>query len=98
METRLRWLLLEANLPSPEVQVNLRDSDDQFVGRADLYYPQSRLVIEFDGGNHRDRLISDDRRQNLLMAAGYRVFRFTGADIRGKPEVIVAQVRGAVST
>jgi len=27
-------------------------------------------VIEFDGGNHRDRLVSDDRRQNSLVSAG----------------------------
>jgi len=38
METRLRWLLLSAGLPQPEVQVDLRDDDGDFLGRADLYY------------------------------------------------------------
>jgi hypothetical protein len=37
METRLRWLLIQAGLPHPEAQVDLRDSDGRFVGRADVY-------------------------------------------------------------
>ena len=93
METRLRWLLIKAGLPLPEVQVDLYDDAGQFVGRADLYYPAAHLVIEFDGGNHRDRLVSDDRRQNSLVSAGYRVLRFTVADVYGRPEAIVGQVR-----
>ena len=96
METRLRWLLLEAGLPRPEVQAILRDDKAQFVGRADLYYPAARMVLEFDGGNHRERLVEDDRRQNLLMNAGYRLLRFTAADIHNRPDVLVAQVRSAL--
>src|SRR5690348_18197860 len=64
MESRLRWLLLDAGLPAPEVQQDLYDNSGDFLGRADLYYPGAHLVIEYDGGNHRDRLVSDDRRQN----------------------------------
>jgi hypothetical protein len=97
METRLRWLLIEAGLPHPEVQTDLCDSSEQFVARADLYYPAARLVLEYDGGNHRERLIEDDRRQNLLITAGFRLLRFTAADVHRQPEVIVAQVRAALS-
>src|SRR5215831_8981741 len=97
METRLRWLLLEAGLPRPKVQENLRDSEGRFVGRAGLYYPSARLVIEYDGANHRDRLTGDNRRQNLIQNAGYRILRFTAADIRQRPEVILAQVRQALA-
>lgn len=96
METRLRWLLFQAGLPRPEVQANLRDGSARFVGRADLYFPAARLVLEFDGGNHRDRLVEDDRRQNALVNAGYRLLRFTAADIHGRPDVVVAQVREAL--
>src|SRR5713101_6816784 len=97
METRLRWLLIEAGLPQPEVQTDLCDSSEQFVGRADLYYPSARLVLEYDGGNHRERLVEDDRRQNLLINAGFRLLRFTAADIHRQPDVVVAQVRGALT-
>jgi very-short-patch-repair endonuclease len=89
METRLRWLLIRAGLPRPEVQTKLRNG----AARADLYYPQARLVIEYDGGNHRERLAEDDQRQNLLVNAGYQVLRFTAVDIYKTPEITVAQVR-----
>ena len=96
METRLRWLLLEAGLPRPRVQAPLHNAAGRFVGRADLYYPQARLVIEYDGTNHRDRLIEDNRRQNALIDAGFRILRLTAADLRERPDAIVAQVRNAL--
>jgi very-short-patch-repair endonuclease len=97
METRLRWLLIQARLPRPEVQTSLSDAATSFVGRADLYYPSKRLILEYDGGNHRERLVEDNRRQNLLVNAGFRLLRFTAADIYGRPQVVVAQVRAALS-
>jgi Protein of unknown function (DUF559) len=97
METRLRWLLLHAGLPRPHVQAALHDSHGRFVGRADIYYPEARLVIEYDGVNHRDRLADDDRRQNLLVNAGYRMLRFTAGDVHQRPELIEAQVRQALT-
>lgn len=98
METRLRWLLLETGLPRPGVQVAIRDGGGRFLARADLAYMSERLIIEFDGGNHRERLVSDDRRQNLLISAGYRILRFTSADLRNNPALVVAQVHNALET
>jgi very-short-patch-repair endonuclease len=96
METRLRWLLIQAGLPQPEVQTNIHDGKGRFIGRADLYYPAAKLVLEYDGGIHRERLVEDDRRQNLLINAGFRLLRFTAKDVYDRPEVIEAQVRGAL--
>jgi len=98
METRLRWVLLQAGLPKPEVQPELRNTEGRFVGRADLYYPAARLVIEYDGANHRERLVEDNRRQNAIIGAGFRVLRFTAADMHQRPEIIAAQVRSALVT
>ncbi|HKC18211.1 MAG TPA: DUF559 domain-containing protein [Candidatus Dormibacteraeota bacterium] len=96
METRLRWLLLQAGLPRPEVQRDLHDANGRFVGRADLYYPAARLVVEYDGGTHRERLVEDNRRQNRIANAGFRVLRFTAADVYGRPDAVRAQVRAAL--
>jgi len=96
METRLRWLLVRAGLPAPDVQVDLHDPVGRFIARADLYYPAAKVVIEFDGANHRERLVSDNRRQNLLSRAGFRILRFTAADIFMHPDVVAAQVRGSL--
>src|SRR5207247_10622365 len=53
METRLRWLLLNAGLPRPIVQAKLHDARGREIARADLYYPDARMVIEHDGTNPR---------------------------------------------
>src|SRR5438477_57632 len=98
MESRLRMLLVLGGLPRPQAQVSLVDRRGRFLARPDLYYPDHRLALEYDGGNHRDRLVEDNRRQNLLISAGYRLLRFTAGDIRSRPEVVEAQVRAALAT
>jgi Protein of unknown function (DUF559) len=97
METRLRWLFKESGLPRPLVQVDLHDRTGSFIGRADLYYPDARLVIEFDGVNHKNRLVADNRRQNELMSSEFTILRFTTADLMDRPQHIVALVRGMLA-
>jgi len=76
--------------------VDLGD-DKTRLGRVDLYYPSARLILEYDGGNHRDRLAEDNRRQNRLLSAGFRLLRFTAGDIYNEPDVVAAQVRSALA-
>ena len=80
METRLRMMLVLAGLPRPRVQVSL---GDPLIARVDLYYPEHRLAIEYDGATHRETLAADNRRQNRLVNAGYRIVRFTATDLAG---------------
>jgi very-short-patch-repair endonuclease len=94
METRLRLELVKARLPRPEVQVDLHDDSGRFLARADLYYRDVRLVIEYDGQNHKDRLLADLKRQNALVNAGYRLLRFTSSDLATRG-AIAARVRHA---
>lgn len=96
METRLRLLLVLAGLPRPVAQVGLSDDHGLFVGRVDLYYRDQRLAIEYDGSTHRDSVAADNRRQNRLLSAGYRLLRFTSVDVYHRPETVVAQVRAAL--
>jgi hypothetical protein len=97
METRLRLLLVMAGLPRPRAQVSLDDEHGRSLGRPDLYYPEHRLGLEYDGATHRDSLVADNRRQNLLLNAGFRLLRFTAADIFQEPETVIGQVRLAMS-
>jgi len=71
METRLRMLLVLARLPRPEVQVSVHDDEGRFLGRPDLLYSRQRLAIEYDGGNHRDRMVDDNRRPRLTPPFGH---------------------------
>ena len=90
-------LLVLARLPRPEAQLPVHDDEGRFLGRPDLLYARQRLAIEFDGGNHRDRLVDDNRRQNGLVGAGFRLLRFTSADVYGNPEGVASQVRQALT-
>jgi len=92
METRLRLLLVLAGLPRPQVQVPLHDDKGHFIGRPDLYYPAQRLALEYDGAIHRDTMTADHRRQNRLINAGYRLLRFTAADVLSNPDSLVLLV------
>ena len=97
METRLRMLLVLNGLPRPELQTTVRDERGSFLGRPDLYYPEHRLGIEYDGETHRAKLVEDNRRQNRLLLADVRLLRFTGADVLRRPESVVTQVRNALA-
>ncbi len=81
----------------PLAQVQLHDEHGQFVARPDFYYPEQRLALEYDGASHRDSLAADNRRQNRLMDAGYRLLRFTAADVLSCPESVVALVGRALA-
>jgi very-short-patch-repair endonuclease len=98
MESVLRWLVHEAGLPAPELQHTVRDHAGGFLGRADLAWPDRRVLVEFDGDVHRDRavFVGDLRRQNRLVAAGWTVLRFSSADVLGRPDEVVREIRRAL--
>lgn len=97
MESVVRWLVHDGGLPPPEPQFTVRDVDG-IVGRADLAWPDRRVIVEFDGDVHRERavFVKDARRQNRLIAAGWTVLRFTSADVFGRPHEVVAEIRRAL--
>ena len=98
MESVIRWLIHAAGLPSPVVQHVVRDALGRHLARADLAWPEQKVIVEFDGDVHRQRevFVSDNRRQNRLVAEGWVVLRFTSADVLGRPAEVVAEIRRAL--
>lgn len=94
MESRLRMVIVLAGLPRPLAQFEVYDRFGELLGRPDLYYPDKKLGIEYDGAVHRLSLAEDDRRQNRFLAEGITLLRFTANDVFQQPDRIVAQVRG----
>ena len=72
-ETRLRLLVVRAGFPEPVLQAQILDAAGRPIGRADMYYPEFRTILEYDGQQHR----TDDRQYESDLA---RVERFTRAD------------------
>jgi hypothetical protein len=98
-ESMMRWLFVEAGLPTPEVNVNIYDLDGVFLARADMLFRQARVIVEYDGDQHRtDRaqFVHDIQRTTRLAAAGYLVLRFTGTDLMTRPRWIAETVAAAL--
>jgi very-short-patch-repair endonuclease len=97
LESMLLSILIDAGLPAPKLQHRIHVGGREY--RADLAYPDHRLVIEGDGfraHGTRAAFESDRTRQNELVLAGWRVLRFTWRQIVRQPEWVAAQVRAAL--
>ncbi len=75
------------------------DERAHVVAWLDLAYPQVRLGIEYDGAEHRTqrRAMRDLDRQARLSRLGWRVLRFTAAEVLGRPQVVAARVGRALA-
>lgn len=85
-ETRLRLCLVLAGLPEPQLQAELWD-EGQWLGRYDMLIEPYRLLIEYEGDQHRtDKLqwTRDIVRVERAQRLGYGVVRVT-ADLMRDP-------------
>jgi very-short-patch-repair endonuclease len=89
MESRIRLVIVLAGLPVPVLQHPIGPF---FL---DLAYPAIRLAIEYDGRAHREqvRAMRDLDRQAYLSDAGWKVLRFTAAQVLCRPRWVAARVR-----
>jgi len=93
-ERRLHVLLRRAGISGWRPNVRVHDRSGR-IGVVDVLFPEARLVVEVDGwrSHGKDRFQSDRTRQNRLVAAGFRVLRFTWDDITLRPQAVLAQIR-----
>ncbi|HEY8719769.1 hypothetical protein [Pengzhenrongella sp.] len=97
-ETFVRYVLLRAGLPRPELQIPVRTRLGWF--RADLGWSEWKLLIEFDGfvkystlsgGDPARAVFEEKRRQDAIEEEGWGVLRVTAADRRA-PESLLQRV------
>lgn len=98
-ETRLRLALVSSGLPEPTVNHSL---DDEFDGHpirwADLAYVEHKIVIQYEGDQHRSRgqFAADIARDEDWQRAGWTVIRLTSADLHDGAAYAVAKVRAGL--
>jgi hypothetical protein len=100
LEGRFLELVRAAGLPLPEREVDVGD-DDGWVGRVEFAYPERKLLIEVDGRCWHSSLLdleADRRRDNRLIAAGWRILRITGEQVDQRPDEVVGLLRTALGT
>ena len=92
-ESHSRVLLHRLGLPSPALQLEVRDETGQLVGRCDFGWEEHRTVGEFDGRVKYGRLLrpgqtaedvvwAEKRREDALRDEGWQVVRWCSADLR----------------
>lgn len=90
----LELLIADGSVPLPAINTLIQVAGEDL--EVDCAWPERRLVIELDGGRAHelpDRFEEDRRRDRLLIAAGWRVVRFTYWDVTTRPERTLAEVR-----
>ncbi len=55
------------------------------------------MVIEVDGDVHRQQVEADQERQQILTAPGFRVIRFTNAQVLAQTEDVLQEIRDALA-
>lgn len=100
LESALLRLLHDFGLPPPRIQVVVIGAGEARRYRLDGVYDDQRLVVEVDGhATHatRRQRQADAERDRRLVAAGYRVVRYTYEDVTERPEhvaVTLAELLG----
>jgi very-short-patch-repair endonuclease len=93
-ERRMQKLLRAAELPQPRVNQAL-------LGYlVDFLWAEQKLIVEVDGyesHGHRAKFESDRRRDQRLMAGGYRVIRVTWRQLRDAPLPVIASMAQAIA-
>ncbi|ANH39870.1 hypothetical protein I601_3464 [Nocardioides dokdonensis FR1436] len=103
-ETLARLAFLDAGLPEPELQLEVRDQRGWLIGRVDFAWPEHRLIVEFDGrqkyhsmrrpGESIEEMVlrEKQREDRIREATGWTVIRITWADLQ-QPSLLIARLR-----
>jgi hypothetical protein len=93
----LRVCLVLSGLPEPECNLTLGTNDFP-IGRVDLVYMELKVIIEYEGDQHRTDFRQSDidiGRQEEFAAAGWCVIRVTSTAMR-YPRAVVVRVHLAL--
>lgn len=98
-EDRFHELLTDAGLRGWAANVPVLEAG-RVIAVVDVLFGAARVAIEVDGYRSHgsaEAFQADRTKQNLLVAAGYLVLRFTWRDLVQRPDVVVRTVRSALA-
>ncbi len=93
-ETRLRLVIVNAGLPTPETQIEFRDRFGDVRVRVDMGWREWRVAVEYDGIQHwtdRRQRAWDIDRIALLEEADWVVVRVS-SDMLARPRVVIERI------
>ena len=101
METLVRLAIVDAGLPEPEVNIEILDPAGKKLGRADLVYRRHRVIVEYDGDQHRTdtrQFDTDVQRLERFAAHGWTVVRITKRAFYGDRAACMVRIEHALVT
>jgi very-short-patch-repair endonuclease len=93
-ERLMRRLLGAASLPQPVCNARIHGQQPDFLWSAE------RLVVQVDGyqfHGHRSAFERDRRKDQVLVAGGYRVIRVTWLQMQHEPLRVIAVIAAALT-
>ncbi|WP_243064812.1 DUF559 domain-containing protein [Humibacter sp. RRB41] len=95
-ESRVRYELVSAGLPEPELNVDVFDESGRFQGCVDMLYRRQRVIVEYHGMLHRDTWAADVERIAAFRDAGWTVIEVT-TTLLANPTELVRRVSKALA-
>ncbi|WP_127820292.1 hypothetical protein [Microbacterium sp. CPCC 204701] len=99
LETEFRLDAAAAGLPTPELDVEIRDGGGVLLGITEIVFPEFRTAVEIEGDHHRtDRKQwnRDIEKYAAYVAEGWEVVRLTSAHVLGADRRGVGIVRSVL--
>ena len=97
LESVLRVRMTGDGIDGFGTQQAVRDARGRHILRVDFQFAAQRLVVEADGSRWHPDPARDQGLDNRLGAAGWRVLRFTWAQVVHDPAAVLALLRDALS-
>jgi hypothetical protein len=88
-------LLVLAGLPEPAINVRIRAGNGAVLRRYDLSFPAARVIVEYDGRQHIERVEaweSDLERREAIDDDGWRILIVVASGIYRSPERTLQRV------
>lgn len=100
METILRLAILRAGLPEPRVNYKIANRTGDVVAHGDLVFPAARVVVEYDGDQHRTdarQYYLDVDRLWRIHSLDWNVVRINRTHLAGGAAEAVRRIRLALT-
>lgn len=97
LESALRCRFILGGITGYTTQQVLRSDVGGHVLRTDFCFEGCRLVVETDGAKWHPDPVRDRQLDNRLVCLGYRVLRYTWADVVREADRVVGEVRQAIA-
>jgi very-short-patch-repair endonuclease len=98
LESVLRVRMTGDGIVGFATQQVVRDAGGRHIVRSDFCFAAQRLVVETDGSRWHPDPARDQGLDNRLAAAGWRVLRFTWAQVVHDPAAVLALIRAALAS